>query len=54
MPVTTTGAGPATIGDDAVGLRFEVWDRELNTLADFEFLPDAINHAMIAASEELE
>ena len=46
MPVTEDGKGPATVGEDAAHIYYEVWDVLLNTHATFGNLPDAINEAM--------
>ena len=46
MPVNESGEGPATVGKDAVLVKYEVWDRLYNTHAIFDNLPDAINKAM--------
>ncbi len=46
MPVSASGMGPATIGDDATSMTYEVWDQVFNTHGSFEFLVDAINHAI--------
>ncbi len=46
MPFNADGKGPATIGVDAADIAYEVWDREFNTHASFNNLPDAINEAM--------
>ncbi len=46
MPVTALGHGPATVGDDAVKVTYEVWDRVLNTHGSHDFLVDAIDQAL--------
>jgi len=47
MALTPEGKGPACAGRDEIGsITYEVWDRELNTHASFDNLPDAINDAM--------
>lgn len=46
MPVTKEGKGPATVGEDATSILYEVWDQNLNTYDTFQYLPDAINKAM--------
>lgn len=46
MPLNADGDGPATIGEDATQITFEVWDQALETHASFDNLPDAINEAM--------
>lgn len=52
IPVTEDGQGPATIGEDAVGVVYEVWDADLNTHATYTNLPDAINEAIRLNKEE--
>ena len=47
MPLTVEGNGPAILGRDSINkITYEVWDRELNSHASFDNLPDAINEAM--------
>lgn len=46
MPLNAYGYGPAKVGEDAVEVTYEVWDRELSSHGSFKFLPDAINYAM--------
>lgn len=47
MPVNAEGNGPATIGEDAVKIEYEVWEADLcTTIGSYEFLPDAINRAI--------
>lgn len=46
MPVTAEGMGPATVGDDADRITYEVWDVLLNSHSSHDNLPDAINEAM--------
>lgn len=46
MPIDIHGCGPATVGQDAVRISYEVWDAELRTHGSFDNLPDAINEAM--------
>ena len=46
MPLTADGQGPATVGNDAASISYEVWDQALSTHGSFENLPDAINEAM--------
>ena len=46
MPVTAGGDGPATVGDDAARMTYEVWDWTFNSHGSFDNLPDAINCAM--------
>lgn len=46
MPLNNQGQGPATIGDDASSITYEVWDRLLITCASFDNLPDAINESI--------
>jgi hypothetical protein len=47
MALTPEGKGPAFPGRDEIGsITYEVWDRELNTHASFDNLPDAIIDAM--------
>ena len=46
MPVTADGNGPAEVGKDAARMTYEVWDMTLTSHGSFDFLPDAINHAM--------
>lgn len=46
MPVTVFGDGPATVGDDAHALTYEVWDQECTSHGSFQFLLDAVNEAM--------
>jgi hypothetical protein len=47
MPVDANGAGPATVGVDAVKITYEVWDRAQEVCrASFDNLPDAIDEAM--------
>lgn len=52
MPISAEGHGPATIGQDAVRIEYEVWEAGLmTTIGSFEYLPDAINCAMLSAKE---
>lgn len=53
MPVTKDGKGPATIGEDAAELTYEVWDIFYNSYGSHEYLPDAINQAMQLTKELL-
>lgn len=46
MPVDKDGCGPATLGVDAVRVTYEVWNALYETVARFDYLPDAINEAM--------
>ena len=46
MLLNNQGQGPATIGDDASLITYEVWDRLLITCASFDNLPDAINESI--------
>jgi hypothetical protein len=47
MPLTPDGEGPAIPGRDPIGsITYEVWDRQLNSHASFDNLPDAINEAL--------
>ena len=46
MPLTKDGMGPATVGEDAASITFEVWDEELTSHGSYEYLADAINEAM--------
>ena len=46
MPLTAGGQGPATVGNDAASISYEVWDQALSTHGSFDNLPDAINEAM--------
>ena len=46
MPVTADGDGPATVGDDAARITFEVWDRSCTSYSSHEFLADALNEAI--------
>jgi hypothetical protein len=52
MPYAKGGGGPAVIGEDAVGMVYEVWDRLYQTHGSFDKLPDAINAAMIKTAQE--
>jgi hypothetical protein len=46
MPLSASGAGPATVGVDATKITYEVWDRLLQSHGSFDNLPDAINEAI--------
>ncbi len=46
MPLSKDGQGPATIGQDAEYITYEVWDVLFNTHGSFNNLPDAINEAI--------
>ena len=46
MPVNADGEGPAKVGESAVRMTYEVWDRLLMSHSSHEFLPDAINEAI--------
>ncbi len=45
MPLAPSGMGPATI-EEATSITYEVWDQYCDTHGSFEFLSDAINHAI--------
>lgn len=46
MPITCDGDGPATVGEDAESLTYEVWDQECTSHGSFPYLLDAVNEAM--------
>ena len=46
MPITKDGNGPATIGEDADKITYEVWDRFCYSYGSHEYLSDAINQAL--------
>ena len=45
MPTNADGVGPVPVWE-AVGVHFEVWDQMTTTSESFEYLPDAIEHAI--------
>lgn len=52
MPITKDGRGPATIGEDADSVLFEVWDATtLSAISSHEHLPDAIEAALRAIAK---
>lgn len=53
MPLTKDGQGPATLGDDAVSVSYEVWEAgTLRAVSSHECLPDAIEAALRALAEQ--
>jgi len=42
MPLSADGEGPATIGEDAASMTYEIWDVCLNTISSHDLLSDAI------------
>lgn len=54
MPITAEGEGPATIGDDASKITYEVWDHFCNSYGSHDYLPDAINQALTLTQELLD
>ena len=53
MPLTEDKMGPATIGKDAAVITYEVWDHFCNAHGSYNYLPDAINQALILTQELL-
>lgn len=51
MPLTKDGNGPATVGEDAAKIVYEVWDIFCHSYATFDYLPDAINYSISANLE---
>lgn len=55
MPLTKDGQGPATLGDDAVSVSYEVWEAgTLRAVSSHECLPDAIEAALRALAQKEE
>ena len=53
MPLTKDGQGPATLGDDAVSVSYEVWEAgTLRAVSSHECLPDAIEAALRALAQK--
>ena len=53
MPLTKDGQGPATLGDDAVSVSYEVWEAgTLRTVSSHDYLPDAIEAALRALAQK--
>lgn len=46
MPLTADGQGPATLGEDAATMSYQVWDWTNTSHGEFEHLSDAIELAM--------
>ena len=52
MPLDALGRGPAKLGEGAIEVRFEVWEREtLSTLGSYLYLHDAIDHCLRVIEE---
>ena len=54
MPLTKDGDGPATVGEDADKITYEVWDHLCNTYSSHVYLPSAINEALRLTKELFE
>lgn len=54
MPLTEEGNGPATVGEDASKITYEVWDHFCNSYGSHDYLPDAINQALLLTHTLLE
>ena len=53
MPLDKHNKGPATIGEDAVIVKYAVWDQLCTGYSLFNNLGEAVNHAMKLTLEEL-
>lgn len=52
MPVNAEGRGPASVGQDAVRIVYEVWEADtFNSIGSFQYLSDAIAAAIHAGGE---
>lgn len=52
MPLNKNGSGPATIGDDAVTIQYEVWDRTYKVVSTHDNISDAVETCLLAATPE--